>query len=193
MDPIHGNLAIVVPIAVVVVLVIGAVVGFVTMTASKKRGGAVLRWAHGAYSLWTGGEDSASWQPERAQNAFRDWYGARAGGTAQNVIDDLIRGQTGNAAWDLVRALDLVRMGVAAGYLDADQCRERCARIGKQLQAQYGGWDALAVAFEQGMQAWQRGRGVTDPNELGRVQRNLPKLRAEVWPAIPYDTALSEE
>ena len=183
----------VVPAAVVVVLVLGAGIGFVTMAMSKKRGGSVLRWAHGAYSLWTGGEDSATWTPERAQSALANWYGAKAGGQAQNVIDDLRRGQTGNAAWDKVRALDLVRIALAAGYLDQDQCRQRCAGIGKELQAQYRGWDALAAAFEQGMQSWQRSRNITDPSELGRVQRNLPKLRAEIWPTVPYDTVLTEE
>jgi hypothetical protein len=40
------------------------------------------------------------------------------------------------------------------------------------------------------MQAWQRGRGIDDPEQLGRVQRNLPALQSQVWPQIPYNTRL---
>ena len=40
------------------------------------------------------------------------------------------------------------------------------------------------------MHAWQTSRGIDDPTELGRVQRNLPKLRAEVWPHVSFDAPL---
>jgi hypothetical protein len=184
---------ILVPVAVVLVLVVGVIIGVVRISASRRGGGAVAKWAHGAYSLWTGGEDCATWAPERAQKAFREWYNASSGGQAQNVIDGLRRGQTGNPAWDKVRALDLCRIALAAGYVDADQCRQRSAAIGKELQAAFPSWDALAQAFEAGMQAWQRSRGVTDSAQLGKVQHNLPKLRAEIWPGIAYGTVLTEE
>jgi hypothetical protein len=43
------------------------------------------------------------------------------------------------------------------------------------------------------MQGWQRSRGVSDPNELGRVQRHLPALRQRIWPGIRYDARLVSE
>ena len=71
--------------------------------------------------------------------------------------------------------------------------RQQEAGIGRELHQAYGSWEDLARAFEAGMQDWQRGSGTTDPNELGRVQKHLPKLRAEIWPKIAYGTTLTEE
>jgi hypothetical protein len=106
------------------------------------------------------------------------------------VVRGLRQGQTGNAAWDKVRALDLLRIGLAAMYLDQDQSRTEAAHIGNELQRQFGGWEELAQSFEAGMLAWQRSRGVTDAGELGRVQRNLPTLRQQIWPRTAWRTAL---
>ncbi len=182
-----------IPAAVGAVLVLGVGIAVVKMVLSKKKGGSVDAWARAAYCLWTGGEDSATWTQKRAQDSLRSWYGAGSGGTFQEVVKGLRQGKTGNAAWDKVRALDLVRIGAAAAYYDADQIRQQQAGIGNELQQIYGSWEELAREFEAGMQAWQRSRGTTDPNELGRVQRNLPKLRSEIWPTIAYKTPLTEE
>jgi hypothetical protein len=184
------NPAVLVPVAVVLVLLIGVSVAVVTIMTSKKKKAALDAWARGAYGLWTGLEDSASWPAQRAQNALRDWYGANSSVQAQEAIKDVARGQTGNAAWDKCRALDMLRIALSAGYVDADQCRTESAKIAIELQRQYRGWDDLAQAFEMGMHSWQQGRGVNDPQELGRVQKNLPELRAQVWPRTPWNTPL---
>jgi len=182
-----------IPAAIVGVVVLGALIAAVKMMMSRKGGASVDAWAHAAYSLWTGGEDSATWTPTRAQDSVRSWYGAGSGGALQEVVRGLRKGKTGSPAWDKVRALDLVRIGSAAGYYDKDQVRQQQAGIGGELQQLYGSWEELARAFEEGMQSWQRSSGTTDPMEVGRVQRNLPKLRAEIWPRIPYGTTLTEE
>jgi hypothetical protein len=185
------NPAVIVPVAVVVVLLIGVGVAVVTIMMGKKKKAALDAWARGAYGLWTGLEDSASWPAQRAQNALRDWYGAGSSAQAQSAINDVAHGQTGNAAWDKCRALDMLRIALSAGYVDSDQCRTETAKIARELQRQYRGWDDLAQAFELGMHAWQQGRGVTSPDELGRVQRNVPQLRAQVWPNTPWNMPLA--
>jgi hypothetical protein len=182
-----------IPAVVVGVVVLGAAIGAVKMMMSKKQGGSVDAWAHAAYSLWTGGEDSATWTPKRAQDSFRSWYDARSGGASHLVVDGLRKGRTGNPAWDKVRALDLVRIALAAGYYDKDQVRQQQAGIGREIQQAYGSWEDLARAFEAGMNEWQRGAGQTDPNELGRVQKHLPKLRNEIWPKVAYGTTLTDD
>jgi len=171
-------------------LVLGAVIGAITMAMSKKRRAKGVEWVHAAYSIWTGGDDSATWAAERAKKSLASWYSASNVGTFWNVIKDLRAGTTGNVAWDRVRALDILRIGMAAGYIDADQCQTQGAGIGQELQTKYRSWDELAQAFEAGMQAWQRGSGITDPNELGRVQRNLPALREKIWPGVPWNAPL---
>jgi Protein of unknown function (DUF1266) len=148
------------------------------------------KWARGAYSLWTGGEDCATWTAARAKKALDDWYGATDGDETLETIHELCDGEPEDAAWDMVRAIDLLRIALAAQYIDATQCRTEIATIGKALQAKYAGWEELAKAFEAGMHAWQKSSGVTDPKPLGRVQRNLPVLRAEIWPACDFKSAL---
>ena len=183
--------AVIVPVAIVVVLLVGVGVAVFTMVLGKKKGKSLEAWARGAYSIWTGGEDSATWTPERAQKSFRDWYGAQSGGQAQNVIEGLITdGQTGSLAWDKVRALDLVRIALAARYIDDDQSKAYVARIGQVLQRSHQGWEHLAQSFEQGMQAWHQRMNQTNPQETQRVQRNLPVLRSQIWPQAPWGTTL---
>lgn len=180
------NPTILVPVAVVLVLVIGVGIGIFAVLKGKKSAKSLEQWMHGAYSIWTGGEDCGTWAQDRAQKSLASWYGATGPGRFWEVIADLRRGTTGNVAWDRVRALDLLRIAFAAKMIDADQCFTEGGKICTELQRQYRSWDELASAFEQGMNQWQRGRGVSDPNELGRVQRHLPKLRQQIWPGIAW-------
>jgi hypothetical protein len=179
-----------IPIAIVLVLVLGVGVAVVKVMMGKKAARALEQWTHGAYSLWTGGEDCGAWPEGRAQQSLKNWYGASGPGAFWDVIAGLRQGTPGNIAWDRVRALDLLRIGFAAKFIDGDQCWTEAAKIGSELQRQFQSWDQLAQAFEAGMQSWQRSRGVSDPQELGRVQRNLPALRGQIWPKIPFGARL---
>jgi hypothetical protein len=151
---------------------------------------AVRLWARGAYGLWTGGEDCASWDPDRAQQALSSWYGADDPQGLLATIASLRAGPTGNPAWDQVRVIDLTRIGLAAGYLSVPQADDEVRHIAASLRGLYPSWEALAQGFEAGMHAWQDSRGVTDEPSRARVQENLPALREGVWPQIPYATSL---
>ncbi len=152
---------------------------------------AVQLWTLGAIGLWTGGEDSATWAPERARSSLSSWYGVTDADGLAEIVATLSEGeQTGNLAWDAVRGLDLLRIGVAAGYLAPDECWAQVRELAPPLREKYRSWEALAAAFEEGMNTWQRSRGVTDPSELGRVQRHLPVLRASFWPLVAWDARI---
>lgn len=184
--------SVIVPVAIGAVLVLGVIIGLVTMAAGKRRAAALQRWTRGAYALWTGGEDSGGWTQQRAASSLASWYGATGPGALWQVIAELRDGQTGNRAWDQVRALDLLRIGRAAGFIDDDACWTEAGKIAVALQRAYRSWDELAQQFEAGMLAWHQRRGVTAPDELGRVQRHLPALRQSIWPQIAFDAALVE-
>ncbi len=184
------NPSVLVPVAAVLVVLIGIGIGIAKVVLGKKSAKSLEAWTRGAYSLWTGGEDCGTWAVDRAQKSLSSWYDATGPGPFWQVIANLRQGQTGNVAWDRVRALDLLRIAFAARYLDADQCWTEAAKICTELQSRYRSWDELALAFEQGMNTWQRSRGIADPNELGRVQRNLPTLRQQIWPAVAWDAKL---
>lgn len=151
---------------------------------------AIDLWARGAYGLWTGGEDSGLWPQDRARSSLSNWYGANDASGLRATLDGLASGQTGNLAWDAVRAIDLVRIGVAAGYFDARDSADEVRRFADLLRRAYPSWEAAAAGFEQGMNAWQASRGITDPNETGRVRRNLPYLQSGVWPFVAWNAAL---
>jgi hypothetical protein len=185
--------SVLVPVAVVVVLLVGVGIGVFKVMAGKKAAEALQQWTKGAFSLWTGGEDCGAWPEGRAKTSLANWYGATGPGKFWEVVSDLRSGTTGNVAWDRVRALDLLRIGFAARFIDADQCWTEAAKIGTELQSKYRSWEDLAQVFEAGMQNWQRSRGVTDPNELGRVQRHLPALRAQIWPRVAWGTRLASD
>lgn len=185
------NPTILVPVAVVVVVVAGGGAAIVKSMADKRRARQLESWAHGAYSIWTGGEDCATWTESRARSSLANWYGASGGPAFWDVIGGLRQGTTGNVSWDRVRALDLLRIGVAARFIDAEQCWTETAKIGAELQSKYQTWEELAREFELGMHGWQRSRGVSDPQQTGRVQKNLPKLRQEIWPSVAYEVRLA--
>lgn len=181
-----------VAIAVALVIPLGIAIGVAQVVLARRRTAALGEWARGAYALWTGGEDSATWNRERAVSSLDAWYGAKSTASFWMVIEELRAGQTNSRAWDLVRALDLLRIGLAAGYVDADTFATSAGAMARDLRASHSGWENLATAFEGGMNDWQTRRGVSSPAELGRVQRNLPALRGQIWPRIQWGVALPE-
>ncbi len=173
---------------VAALVIVGMVIGALVMRWRTKT--ARSRWLAGVYGVWTGADDSASWDRARAVNSLRNWYGVESTHDLDNQIEELLRGQTGSVGWDVGRAADLLRIGVAAGYYSEDDCLEKASTLAERLRGIYGSWEEYAAGFEQGMNAWQHRRNVTDPEQLGLVRRNLPHLRGSVWPKVSWDTSL---
>jgi hypothetical protein len=185
-SPFHfitDNLPLIIGGFAALVIILGVVIGMITMRRGPK---VASRWAHGAYGLWSGAEDSGTWPSERAQQSLQSWYGIGDRPALMRQVESLKTGPAHAAAWDMCRAIDLLRIGFAAGYLDEDDCWEHVRQVSLLLQKQYKSWEELGAAFERGMHNWQDQRGQTDANERGRVQRNLPVLRAEVWPKVDF-------
>lgn len=184
------NLAVIVPTLIGVLLVGGTLFAVIRSRLGPPEPIPASDWAHAAYSIWTGGEDCGEWAPDRARSALRDWYSVMDPGGFWNTIHGLRQGQTANAAWDQVRAIDLLRIGTAAGYVNPDECWHEVDSIAQALRERYDSWPTLAAEFEAGMHRWQDGRGVTDPQQRGRVQRNLPYLRQTAWARAAFDAPL---
>ncbi len=182
-----------VPVAIVLVVLGGIVFAVIRSMVGKKRMAATPAWARGAYSIWTGGEDSGTWDASRAASSLQSWYGVGNAASFWNVVNGLRQGQSGNVAWDQVRALDLLRIAVAARYIDEERCWLEAGGIGRYLQGRFDSWETLAQVFEAGMHQWQRERNMRDPHEQNRVQRNLPILRSQIWPSVPFKMPLASE
>jgi hypothetical protein len=160
------------------------VVGGGLFATLKSRGGSqtAARWSHGAYGIWSGLEDSGAWAPHRAQHSLEQWYGI----VDRPALTEHVEVLSTTSGWDLVRAVDLLRMGLAAGYLDQDDCSEKTRQLATVIRTHFTSWDALAADFEAGMHAWQDSSGVTDEKERARVQRNLAVLRPQVWSKVKF-------
>ena len=147
------------------------------------------QWAAGAWGIWSGAEDSAKWTSDRAIQSLNSWYSVTDKASLFGIVDQLKRGQTESRSWDLLRAVDLVRIGQAAGYVDSASAGEAVRSIASLVRAEYGSWEEVAKAFEVGMHAWQTRSGITG-EAMGRVQRNLPYLRTTVWPSVDWNLSI---
>lgn len=184
------NLVVIVPVAVAVLVLGGALVALLRWRFGAPGPTHAADWAHAAYSIWTGGEDCGDWGGDRARNALESWYGITQTAGFWQTIRGLQEGHTHSAAWDQVRAIDLLRIGTAAGYISEDECWEHVTSMAHTLSEKFESWEALAADFEAGMHRWQSGRGVKDPQQRQRVQRNLPYLRKTAWPEAAFKAPL---
>lgn len=184
------NLTVIIPTLVGVMVIGGALFAVIRSRFAPPEPVPARDWAHAAYSLWTGGEDCGQWDAERARASLRAWYGVTDPESFWGTIRGLEGGRTGSVAWDRVRALDLLRIGTAAGYVREDECWRAVGSTAEVLRQRFDSWVALASDFEAGMHAWQDQRGVTDPQERQRVQRNLPYLRQTAWPRAAFRAPL---
>ncbi|MCH9684764.1 MAG: DUF1266 domain-containing protein [Deltaproteobacteria bacterium] len=184
------NLAVIVPVVLVTMVLGGVVVAVIRSRFGPPEPIGADQWAHAAYSIWTGGEDCGQWDRARARDSLRNWYGVTDPAGLWETIRGLQHGRTGSLAWDHVRAIDLLRIGTAAGYIGEDECWHAVCPMADTLREHFDSWSALASDFEAGMQKWQEGRGITSPDQRGRVQRNLPYLRQTAWPMAPFAAPL---
>ena len=184
------NLTVIIPVLVGVFVIGGALFAVIRSRFAPPEPIPARDWAHAAYSIWTGGEDCGQWDAARARQSLESWYGVTDPRGFWDTIHGLEEGQTGSLAWDRVRALDLLRIGTAAGYVREDECWRAVGSIAEVLRQRFASWPALASEFEAGMHRWQDGRGVTDPQARGRVQRNLPYLKQTAWPRAAFGAPL---
>lgn len=184
------NLAVIVPALVLLLVVGGTLVALIRSRLGPPEPVAASEWAHAAYSIWTGGEDCGEWDRTRARDALQAWYGVTDARGLWGTISGLQEGRTGSVAWDRIRAIDLLRIGTAAGYVADHECWHTVGSIAEALRERYDSWPALAADFEAGMHRWQDGRGIRDPQQRDRVQRNLPYLQRSAWPQAAFDAPL---
>jgi len=184
------NLTVIIPILVGVLVIGGALFAVLRSRFGPPEPVPARDWAHAAYSIWTGGEDCGQWDPARARKSLESWYGVTEPQGFWNTVRGLEEGRTGNIAWDRVRAIDLLRIGTAAGYVREDECWRAVSSIADALRQRFDSWPALASDFEAGMLQWQDQRGVTDPQQRQRVQRNLAYLRQTAWPRAAFRAPL---
>lgn len=135
------------------------------------------RWARGCYSIVYGSTDPGRFpSPSAAHVLSRDWEIK----TTQDVEDTLteLRGlSSGNAAWDLVRAIIVARFAAGAKLISDEQSWGVVSAVQEPLRAAYEGWPALAAAYGEARSA----EGF-DVSQLEMYREDAEAL----WKLIPF-------
>ncbi|MCB9669234.1 MAG: DUF1266 domain-containing protein [Alphaproteobacteria bacterium] len=126
-------------------------------------------WLEGACSLVGGFPGGGA---VAAREALDGGWGVVTADEAFALADELTW-RTDAVAWSRVRALWVLRRAVEAGWLDADEGRERARALAAELRERFGSWEELAAAVAA---------------ERAAIVGESPPV---VIPRVPWDTPLS--
>ena len=149
-------------------------------------------WVQAAFMLVTRDCDYAYLGEAEARKMLRDWWDVHGPREHRAALAKLENSGRPDNAWDLVRFILVARMGVGAGYLDADESWERIRPIASRLQRSYSGWNELGQSYVQARRQWRRFPldGSEDDDEMRRIVDNIAGLRHGLWTRIDYATPL---
>jgi len=151
-------------------------------------------WVQGASFLLMDGDD----------------YAYMSDGTIGVMLEDawritgptMLEGEVGRLAaapdrpaWNLVRAMLLLRAAVSMGWVDNEDSFTRCAELGERLQEHYDGWEPMAADLLRSRRAWlgidlDGADDDDDDNDMYEVTRALDGLRRSHYPTVPWALAL---
>lgn len=92
-----------------------------------------------------------------------------------------------NPAWHGIRLINMLRIGVGAGYLKAEESWERALTVGRKLQPAYQSWDEVAAAIQAALDA-QTGTWVEAARKS--LDDNISQLRQFNFRNVKYETQL---
>lgn len=84
----------------------------------------------------------------------RDWS-LRSGPPIRLAAEQLLGASSGNVAWDVVRGIVVMRLGVAASLVEDAAFVEYLGRAHRLLRSAYSGWDEVRDAYVAGWEASQ--------------------------------------
>lgn len=95
-------------------------------------------------------------------------------------------------AWDLVRAIMLLRSGAAVGYVDEQLAGDTMLLAAERLQQAYGSWQELGQHYELGRWHW---RGERSKDDRLAVEHDVHREEAMARPGqpralVPFDARL---
>ncbi len=140
------------------------------------------RFAHGVVAIITGGADYGYMSPSKIRPVLEQMWSITTPANVDHVVAELSEGTT---AWDLVRAVHVIRMSVAAGYLPIEKGWTKIAPIAQKLQRSYPSWDATMRAYHHDRAGWvaHSGASVDSPE---KVEREIAGFERGVWRDMPF-------
>ena len=141
------------------------------------------RFAYGVYGIVTRDYDYAH-TPRWTALVNREAWQLTDAGALMGRVETLCAGD----AFDLGRALILLRAGVALGYLSDADSWARALPILRGLQTQYLGWEDYLKVYLRGRRRWLElpEEGSKDTPEMKQVLDNVDFIRKTVWRTTPF-------
>jgi hypothetical protein len=145
------------------------------------------RFAYGVYGIvtrdydyahtgqWTQGVNKTAWQLDGADS-----------------LEARVVALSSGDAFDLGRAVILLRAGVALGYLTDEQSWARVLPVLRAIQTQCQGWEDYLNVYLRGRRRWLNlpDDGSKDDADMREVRRNADHIRRLVWRTTPFRTTL---
>lgn len=147
-------------------------------------------WVQGASQILMRLHDNAYLEEELIRTMLRESWGLSGPSDLDATVSRLV--STEKNAWGLLRAMLLLRSGVAVGWLSNEASFARCFEVGRELQAVYQSWDALG---EAALRARRRFFGMAedgsqDDEDMREVVESVRYLRSTLWKTTPWDRPL---
>ena len=145
------------------------------------------RFAYGVYGIVTRDYDYAHVPRWTALVNFETWQlPDRA--ALETRVGTLCAGD----AFDLGRAVILLRAAVALGYLSDDESWLRLPLVLRSIQTQCVGWEDYLTVYLRGRRRWLElpVDGSKDTLEMRQVLNNVAHVRKAVWRTTPFRLVL---
>jgi hypothetical protein len=150
-------------------------------------------WVQAAFLIVTGDCDYGHLGPGEGRRLLQRWWNVHGVRDHVDTLDDLSAAP--DNAWDLLRFIIVVRMGVAAGYLSDEDGWAEIRPIAARLRDAYDGWLAMGHAYLTARRQWQGVAldGTEDDPTMRRIAENIEELRATRWTEVPWDLRFEGE
>jgi hypothetical protein len=141
------------------------------------------RFAYGVYGIVTRDYDYAH-TPRWTALVNREAWRLADAGALEERVGTLCAGD----AFDLGRALILLRAGVALEWLSDTDSWSRVGPVLRGLQTQCLGWEDYLNTYLRGRRRWLElpEDGSSDTLEMKQVLRNVAYIRRAVWRTTPF-------
>jgi Protein of unknown function (DUF1266) len=147
------------------------------------------RFGQCAVFIITGDQDYGYFPAHAPQKMLAASWGIIDADRGRAQITALLGNSSGPdlVAFDAVRAIHLARACAGAGFIPQGESWAYVKRAAAMLQQRFRSWDEVGDAYLAAKNAWLRARDLdTDDGTEAQVAR----LRREVWPSFPLNTAL---
>ncbi|MBX7077927.1 MAG: DUF1266 domain-containing protein [Nannocystaceae bacterium] len=151
-------------------------------------------WVQNAFLVVTGNCDYGHLPRGEAVRMLSSWWDVHGPNEHRRMLAELAESGRPDNAWDLLRFVLLMRLGVAAGYVDDAGAWAGIRPIARRLQAAYGDWPAMAHAY---LLARRQARGLAadgteDDASTQAIRDNIAHLHGGRWAQLPWSTPLGD-